>query len=57
VGFPPVGDNWQNTVVQLPQNVGNARELFTGSELRAADGKLPLRDALAVLPFAVFTNV
>jgi (1->4)-alpha-D-glucan 1-alpha-D-glucosylmutase len=54
VGFPPVGDKWQDTVVQLPDQLGNARELFTGGDLRVDEGKLPLRDALAVLPFAVY---
>jgi (1->4)-alpha-D-glucan 1-alpha-D-glucosylmutase len=59
VGFPPVGDRWQDTFVDLPQNISleNAREIFTNREIQAQDRQLQIGDALAILPFATLTNV
>jgi len=58
VGFPPVGDHWQDTFIDLPQNISleNAREIFTNREMQAQDRQLPIGDALSILPFAVLTN-
>ncbi|MCA1660049.1 MAG: malto-oligosyltrehalose synthase, partial [Verrucomicrobiaceae bacterium] len=58
LGFSPIGDKWQDTAVELPASLSRegARELFTGHELRADDGTVKLSDAMAILPFAVFTN-
>jgi (1->4)-alpha-D-glucan 1-alpha-D-glucosylmutase len=59
VGFPPIGEAWQDTAVELPQNAtsgAGARDLFTGHELRVESGVLRLADALEVLPFAVFAS-
>ncbi|PYJ10509.1 MAG: malto-oligosyltrehalose synthase [Verrucomicrobia bacterium] len=58
VGFPPVGDKWKDTVVELPEPLagGSARELFTGRELHADNGALKLSEAMAVLPFSAYTN-
>jgi (1->4)-alpha-D-glucan 1-alpha-D-glucosylmutase len=59
VGFPPIGEHWQDTAVELPQKAGSgtgARDLFTERELRIENGALRLADALAVLPFAVFAT-
>jgi (1->4)-alpha-D-glucan 1-alpha-D-glucosylmutase len=59
VGFPPVGDRWQDTFVDLPQNISleNAREIFTNREIQAQDRRLQIGDALSILPFAVLTNI
>ncbi len=58
VGFPPVGDRWQDTFVDIPQNISlkNAREIFTNREIQAQDRQLPIGDGLSILPFAVLTN-
>jgi (1->4)-alpha-D-glucan 1-alpha-D-glucosylmutase len=58
VGFPPVGEKWQDTAVELPASLSRegAKELFTGRALPADDGGLKLPDAMAILPFAVYTN-
>jgi (1->4)-alpha-D-glucan 1-alpha-D-glucosylmutase len=58
VGFPPIGEKWQDTVVELPASLSRekAGELFTRQPLRANDGLVKLADAMAVLPFAVYTN-
>ena len=57
VGFPPIGEKWKDTVVELPEafSRGNAKEIFTGREMRA-DGTVALSEAMATLPFAAYTN-
>jgi (1->4)-alpha-D-glucan 1-alpha-D-glucosylmutase len=59
VGFPPLGDKWQDTVVEVPEAAGSggAQDLFTGRELRMDGRSLRVADATALLPFAVYTNV
>jgi (1->4)-alpha-D-glucan 1-alpha-D-glucosylmutase len=58
IGFPPVGDRWRDTFVDVPQNISleNAREIFTDREIQAQDRQLQIGDALSLLPFAAFTN-
>jgi (1->4)-alpha-D-glucan 1-alpha-D-glucosylmutase len=59
VGFPPLGDKWQDTAIKLPEKLalGKARNIFSGCELPIQDGRLDLKDALSILPFAVITSV
>jgi (1->4)-alpha-D-glucan 1-alpha-D-glucosylmutase len=52
VGFPPIGEAWRDTAVQMPDGFSEGRDLFTGETFAAADGKLPLAGAFAGLPFA-----
>ena len=58
VGFPPIGENWKDTAVELPGSFSRegARELFTGRDLSADHNVVKLSDAMAILPFAVYTN-
>jgi (1->4)-alpha-D-glucan 1-alpha-D-glucosylmutase len=58
VGFPPVADRWQDTFVDIPQNISleNAREIFTNREIQAQDRQLQIGDLLSIFPFAVLTN-
>jgi (1->4)-alpha-D-glucan 1-alpha-D-glucosylmutase len=58
VGFPPIGEKWQDTAVELPGSWSRegARELFTGRGLNLDGNALRLSDALAVLPCAVYTH-
>jgi (1->4)-alpha-D-glucan 1-alpha-D-glucosylmutase len=58
VGFPPIGEKWKDTMVALPEALARAgaRELFTARDLDANDGVLKLSEAMASLPFAVYTN-
>ena len=57
VGFPPIGEKWKDTEVELPASLSleKSDELFTGRML-GASGSLRLSDAMSVLPFAVYTN-
>jgi (1->4)-alpha-D-glucan 1-alpha-D-glucosylmutase len=59
VGFPATGDRWNNTAVQLPEQLAGqkAREIFTGGEFSISNSQLRVAEALAVLPFAAITNV
>src|SRR4030095_10766129 len=52
IGFPPTGDVWRDTVVQLPKGFAMENELFTGEKIAAA-GSLTLARAFARLPLAV----
>jgi len=54
VGFPPIAEKWKDTTVELPASLSrqNAVEIFTGR----AGVSSQLRDAMSVLPFAVFSN-
>jgi (1->4)-alpha-D-glucan 1-alpha-D-glucosylmutase len=58
VGFPPIGEKWQDSAVELPTSLSRegAKEVFTGRELRAGEGEAKLSDAMAILPFAAYTN-
>jgi (1->4)-alpha-D-glucan 1-alpha-D-glucosylmutase len=58
VGFPPVGEKWQDTGLELPENLElkNARELFANREISFAGRRLNVSAALPMLPFALVTN-
>jgi (1->4)-alpha-D-glucan 1-alpha-D-glucosylmutase len=59
VGFPPVGELWQDTAIQLPESLSlkGAHDLFTCKPIRHQKRQISLRDVLSVLPFAVITNL
>jgi (1->4)-alpha-D-glucan 1-alpha-D-glucosylmutase len=54
VGFPPVGDRWQDTHVLLSSYLTGLRDVFCDRELRVENSQLRLTEAMAQLPFAVF---
>ena len=58
IGFPPTGEKWKDTAVQLPENLSleNAREIFTQRQIRFEGATVSLAEALSVLPFAAITN-
>ncbi|PYM02131.1 MAG: malto-oligosyltrehalose synthase, partial [Verrucomicrobia bacterium] len=56
LGFPPVGDRWQDTHVVLSSRLSNLRDVFSNREVRAEKSQLRLAVAMSQLPFAVFRN-
>jgi hypothetical protein len=58
VGFPPVGERWQDTIIELPESLAlnNTHEIFANCEIQMRDRQLKIADALTTLPFAVITN-
>ena len=56
VGFPPVGDRWQDTHVVLASDLCNLRDIFCDREIRAENSQLRLAVAMSQLPFAAFEN-
>lgn len=58
IGFPPTGDRWKDTVIELPENLSleRGREIFTGGELSFQNRQIRLAEALSILPFAIVTN-
>jgi (1->4)-alpha-D-glucan 1-alpha-D-glucosylmutase len=59
VGFPPIGELWKDTAIELPEgpSVAKAHDLFTCHPVPVRDRELKLADALSILPFAVITNL
>ena len=59
IGFPPIGEAWQDTAIQLPETLSlrNAHDLFTFSPVRDGQRRVLLQHTLSVLPFAVVTNL
>ncbi len=56
LGFPPIGDAWSDTTVQLPVGLQAGRDLFTGECRAGKNSELQLASAFARLPFAVLTT-
>jgi (1->4)-alpha-D-glucan 1-alpha-D-glucosylmutase len=59
VGFPPIGELWKDTAIELPEKVllKNAHDLFTCQPVRHHEQCVLLGDTLSVLPFAAITNL
>ena len=59
IGFPPIGKAWQDTAIQLPETLAleKAHDLFTCRPVSVLDWQVKLAKAMAVLPFAVITNL
>ncbi len=57
VGFPPIGESWKDTAIQLPETMSteSGADLFTGNKIGPGRSVL-LSDAMSTLPFAVYTN-
>ena len=59
IGFPPVGEVWQDTAIQLLESFSlkDAHDLFTCRPIRRPKRQIAVGDLLSVLPFAVITNL
>src|SRR5215475_10459902 len=59
VGFPPIGELWKDAAIELPETLEleKAHDLFTCRPVSVRDRQVKLAKALAVLPFAVITNL
>ncbi len=59
VGFPPIGDLWKDTAIELPETVSlkGAHDLVTCCPILLQDRQVKLPDGLSILPFAVITNL
>jgi (1->4)-alpha-D-glucan 1-alpha-D-glucosylmutase len=56
VGFPPIGNRWQDTQMVLPAGMSNLRDVFGDHEVRIENSQLKLAVAMSQLPFAVLRN-
>src|SRR6266404_3185402 len=58
IGFPPIGERWKDTVIDVPENLllERGREIFTGRELSIQNRQIRVAEALSGLPFAMVTN-
>jgi (1->4)-alpha-D-glucan 1-alpha-D-glucosylmutase len=59
IGFPPIGEAWHDTVIQLPEgfSLKDAHNLFTCRPIRDKKGQIGVGDVLSILPFAAITNL
>jgi (1->4)-alpha-D-glucan 1-alpha-D-glucosylmutase len=59
VGFPPIGEKWQDTRVEIPEelSLGNVWNVFTTGGVSIKNHSVMLSEAMAELPFAAITNV
>ena len=59
VGFPPIGERWQETTIEFPENFSlkGAHDLFTCHPVPLRNRSVKLADALSILPFALVTNL
>jgi (1->4)-alpha-D-glucan 1-alpha-D-glucosylmutase len=59
IGFPPIGELWKDTAIEVPETLAldKAHDLFTCKPVSVRDRQVKLAKALAVLPFAVITNL
>jgi (1->4)-alpha-D-glucan 1-alpha-D-glucosylmutase len=59
IGFPPIGEAWQDTAIQLPESFSlkDAHDFFTCRSIRHQKRQIAIGDVLSVLPFAVVTNI
>ena len=56
VGFPPIGEAWGDTAVQLPNDGAEARDLFTNDVIRPNDSEISLQQVFARLPVAALAT-
>jgi len=58
IGFPPIGDRWKDTAIELPENLSfeSGREIFTGRELSIKNRQIRVAEAMSILPFAMLTS-
>ena len=59
VGFPPIGENWKDTTLAIPEplSLAHAHDLFTCHPVLVQERRVKLADALSILPFAAITNL
>jgi (1->4)-alpha-D-glucan 1-alpha-D-glucosylmutase len=58
VGFPPIGDRWKDTTIELPEGfpLERWRQVFTGHEFWIKERQIRVADALSILPVAILAN-
>jgi len=59
VGFPPIGEQWQETTIEFPETFSpkGAHDLFTCRPVPLRNRNVKLADALSIVPFAAITNL
>ena len=58
VGFPPIGDRWKDTTIELPEGfpLERWRQVVTGHEFWVKNREIRIADALSILPVAILAN-
>ena len=58
IGFPPIGDRWKDTTIELPEGfpLERWRQVVTGHEFWIKNREIRIADALSTLPVAILAN-
>jgi (1->4)-alpha-D-glucan 1-alpha-D-glucosylmutase len=58
IGFPPIGDRWRDTTIELPEGfpLERWRDVITGRELWIRNRQIRIADAMSILPFVMVTT-
>ena len=58
IGFPPIGDRWKDTTIELPEGfpLERWRQVVTGHEFWIKNREIRIADALSILPVAILAN-
>ncbi len=58
IGFPPIGDRWKDTTIELPEGfpLERWRQVVTGHEFWIKNREIRVADALSILPVAILAN-
>src|SRR5207302_728349 len=59
IGFPPIGDRWKDTTIELPEAfpLERWRDIITGRELWIKNRQIRIAEILSTLPFAMLANL
>lgn len=58
LGFPPIGDRWKDTTIELPEGfpLERWRQVLTGHEFWVKQRQLRVADVMALLPVAILAT-
>ena len=58
IGFPPIGDRWKETMIELPEGfpLERWRQVMTGEAFWIKNLQIRVADILTKLPFAIISN-
>ena len=58
IGFPPIGDLWKETMIELPEGfpLERCRQVITGEAFWIKNRQLRVADVMTKLPFAIISN-
>ena len=58
IGFPPIGDRWKETTIELPEGfpLERWRHVMTGEAFWIKNRQIRVADVMTKLPFSIISN-